>query len=115
MSTQFALDLRLARRKAGLTQRDTAHLLALDPSKLSKLERGRRLPTLTEIVTLSLIFGRSFEALFSSIIADAREALRRRLPSVPTLARVTVATTNRDATLARLEAQLAAERDDHGA
>ena len=45
MSTEFALDLRLARRKTGLTQRDIAHLLANQVTLVSELERGKRLPT----------------------------------------------------------------------
>lgn len=115
MSTQFALDLRLARRKAGLTQRDTAHLLALDSAKLSQLERGKRLPTVTEICTLSLVFGRSFESLFAVVMRDARVALRRRLAHMPKNTRHCDATANRAATLKRIERRLAAELDDHDA
>ncbi len=114
MSTQFALDLRLARRKAGFTQRDTAHLLAIDPAKLAKFERGRRLPNLVEIVTLSLIFGRSFESLFGPVMQEARIALRQRLPFVPTNTRCCVATANREATLERLDRRLAAEIEAYG-
>ncbi len=115
MSTQFALDLRLARRKAGLTQRDAAHLLALDPAKLSQLERGKRLPTLAEIITLSLIFGRSFESLFGTVMADVRQAIQRRLPHMPKNTRNCVTTVNRDKTLQKLERRLVAEDKDHGA
>ena len=50
MSTEFALDLRLARRKAGFTQRDVAHLLGTRKSLVCELEKGRRKPTLTQIV-----------------------------------------------------------------
>jgi WD40 repeat protein len=38
MTTQFALDLRLARRKASLTQREVAHLLALWDVAARRLE-----------------------------------------------------------------------------
>ena len=115
MTTEFALDLRLARRKAGLTQRDTAHLLGLDPAKLSQLEHGRRLPTLTEICTLSLIYGRSFESLFAGIMEAARHDLLERLRTLPTTVRRCAATLNREASLARLERRLQAELAEHGA
>jgi hypothetical protein len=41
-STSFALDLRLACRKAGDTQHDPAHLIAISPSVLCQLEGGKR-------------------------------------------------------------------------
>lgn len=114
MTTQFALDLRLARKKAGLTQREVAHLLALDPAKLSYLEHGKRLPSLIQICTLSLLFGRSFESLFGVIMNQARRKLIERLKSVPPRLRHCAATLNREATLTRLERRLLAELDDHG-
>ena len=115
MTTEFALDLRLARRKAGLTQRDTAHLLGLDPAKLSQLEHGKRLPTLTEICTLSLIFGRSFESLFGETMEIARHDLRDRLKTIPSDVRRSAATMNREASLSRLGRQLKDQHADHGA
>ena len=74
MSTEFALDLRLARRKAGFTQRDCAHLLAIPTAILAQLESGKRLPSLVQICTLSVIYGRSFESLFGAILNEARAA-----------------------------------------
>ena len=64
MSTEFALDLRLARRKAGFTQRDIAHLMGAHQTLVSELERGRQLPTLEQIVTLSMIYGDPLKAYF---------------------------------------------------
>lgn len=115
MTTEFALDLRLARRKAGLTQRDCAHLLAIHPGTLSTLEHGSRLPTVMEICTLSLIYGRSFESLFAEIMGAARHDLLHRMDTISQTARQCVATMNRDATLARLRHRLQAELADHGA
>ena len=114
MTTEFALDLRAARRKAGLTQRDVAHLLAAHQSTVSDLERGRLLPTLVQIVTLSLIYGRSFESLFAEVMRDARQALRKRLRTLPKEARTYAGTFNRESTIARLRDRLAAEETDHG-
>lgn len=115
MSTEFALDLRLARRKAGYTQRDTAHLLALNRSKLSLLETGQRLPSLSQICTLSLIYGRSFESLFGAIMAEARAALRRRILTLPATTRKYAGSLNRSHSIERLARSLAVEPDDdHG-
>lgn len=109
MTTEFALDLRLARRKAGLIQRDCAHLLAIHPGTLSTLEHGGRLPTVNQICSLSLIYGRSFESLFAEIMGEARLNLLRRLDTLPKTARHCSATVNRQATLTRLYHRLQAE------
>lgn len=114
MSTEFALDLRLARRKSGFTQRDVAHLLGAHQTLVSELERGRQLPTLEQIVALSLIYGRSFESLFSELMRTARERLQQRILRMPDGVRSYVGTFNRDASIERLARRLAAESDAHG-
>ena len=114
MSTEFALDLRLARRKAGYTQRDIAHLLAIQQSNVSALEHGRVLPSIEEIVSLSLVYGRSFESLFAQVMKEARQTLRERIKSMPKTARSYVATFNRDSSVKRLRQQLTVKDDDHG-
>lgn len=114
MSTEFALDLRLARRKAGLTQRDISHLLVSHQTTVSDLERGRVLPSVVQICTLSAIYGRSFESLFSTVMTDARRELLRRLKSLPDDVRDCAGTFNREGTLARLKERLKAEAQNHG-
>jgi len=114
MSSEFALDLRLARRKAGYTQRDIAHLLSAHQSAVSDLEHGRKLPTLTEIVTLSLIYGRSFESLFAAIMRGARQELKGRRTTLSPEVRNYVGTFNRSQSIKRLHRRLAAEDPDHG-
>ena len=114
MSTEFALDLRLARRKSGFTQRDVAHLLGAHQTLVSELERGRQLPTLEQIVTLSLIYGRSFESLFSHLMAGARKHLQQRILRMPAGVRSYVGTFNRDASIERLARRLADEQDEYG-
>lgn len=113
MSTEFALDLRLARRKSGFTQRDTAHLLALNRSKLSLLETGQRLPSLVQICTLSLIYGRSFESLFGAIMNDARAALRSRILSMPKTVRKYAGSLNRNHSIDRLARSLVTNPNDN--
>lgn len=114
MTTQFALDLRLARRKAGFTQRDVAHLLGARKSAVSDLERGRRSPTLSQIVTLSVIYGRSFESLFSAEMQKAETALRERIIHLPMAAIRLVSTFNRDASIERLAQRLADTEHEYG-
>ncbi|MBO6527853.1 helix-turn-helix transcriptional regulator [Erythrobacter sp.] len=111
MSTEFALDLRLARRKAGYTQRDIAHLLDASQTLVSKLEQGHQQPTLEQIVSLSLIYGRSFESLFSQLMEAARFELQERILHMPDGVRSYVGTFNRDASIERLARRLADEHD----
>lgn len=109
MSTDFSLELRLARRKAGLTQSDVAHLLNAPQSTVSRLEKNRTQPTIEQVVTLSLIYGRSFECLFAEIVKSARRDLSERLPALPDDVRQHVGTFNRASSLARLSDRLATE------
>jgi transcriptional regulator with XRE-family HTH domain len=114
MTTQFALDLRLARRKAGYTQRDLAHLLSCHQSVISELECGHHRPSLEQIIELSLVYGRSFESLFGELMAESKTCLAKRLESLPALDKPTGHTFNRDSSLARLKRRLA-EPSDHDA
>lgn len=114
MSTEFALDLRLARRKSGFTQRDIAHLLGAHITLVSELECGRRRPNLDQIVTLSLIYGRSFESFFAERMKVARDKLRTRILHMPEGVRSYVETFNREASIDRLARRLADEDTDHG-
>lgn len=113
MTTQFALDLRLARRKSGYTQGDVAHLLGAQQSAVSDLERGRKLPELRGIITLSLIFGRSFESLFSELVKETRAELLKRLEKMPRNGRSYAGTLNRAHSVKRLTRTLKAEAADH--
>jgi len=113
MSTQFALDLRLARRKAGYTQADVAHLLSSHQSLVSELEQGHRRPSLEQIIELSLIYARSFESFFGDLLAERQLALQDRLGRLPALGRDTAHTFNRTSSLARLKRRLASQLE-HG-
>lgn len=115
MSTEFALDLRLARRKAGLTQRDAALLLGVHQSRVSALERGRALPTLQQICSLSLIFGRSFETLFGQVMDGTKQSISKRMTALPSKVRSYVGTFNREASLQKLERRLRAQPFGYGA
>ena len=103
MSTQFALDLRTARKKAGYTQGDVAHLLSVHQSVISQLETGAVPPTLDQIIELSLIYGRSFESFFAEAMDRNKEYLSVRLSTLPSPVRRTAHTFNRPGSLARLK------------
>jgi transcriptional regulator with XRE-family HTH domain len=113
MSTQFALDLRLARRKAGYTQGDVAHFLSSHQSLVSDLEQGRRRPSLEQIIDLSLIYGRSFESFFGALLDERQTALQKRLKRLPVLTKTTAHTFNRASSLSRLRRRLASQLE-HG-
>ncbi|QJB69864.1 helix-turn-helix transcriptional regulator [Parasphingorhabdus halotolerans] len=102
MLKQFSHDLRLARRKAGLTQNDLAHLMATTDKEISALEHGRKIPSLPQICELSLIYGRSFESLFADLMEYGKKKLRHQMPSLSNDVRNHVGTINRSATLERV-------------
>ena len=114
MSTQFSLDLRVARRKAGFTQRDVAHLLAVSTAHVCRLEQGSVQPTLQQTITLSLIFDRSFESLFSEMMQTARDHLCKRILHMPDNVPAVAATFNRDASIERLARRLVDEPSVYG-
>lgn len=112
MNTELALDLKVARRKAGLTQEDCAHLLAVHPSKISLLEHGKALPSVSDICTLSLIYGKSFEHFFGTLFLEARDALRARIMTVPDCPKKWLGRFNRQNTLNKLADRLRDLDDD---
>jgi transcriptional regulator with XRE-family HTH domain len=83
MHSSFSHDLKTARRRSGLSQADCGHLLNSNKRRMSALESGKVLPTVPEICTLSLIFGRSFESLFGSVFFDVKSDLKARVATLP--------------------------------
>lgn len=106
MSHTFAFDLKVARKKAGLTQQDCAHLLDVQKSKICLLEQGKALPSVLEICTLSLLYGRTFESLFGSMFADATANLKDRLATLPVSSNRWLGRFTRQNTLNRLADRL---------
>ena len=99
MQNEFNLDLKVSRRKSGLTQKDCAHLLAIHPSKISLLESGNALPDIRDIAALTVIYGRSFESLFQSIVLEVQHSLKKRLRTMPESPRRWLLRFNRQHTL----------------
>lgn len=106
MTNEFALDLKVARRKSGFTQEDCAHLLGVHPSKISLLESGKALPSITDICALSLMYGRSFESLFSVFMKNAYRLMRERVKTMPKAPERWLGSFNRRNTLSSLADRL---------
>jgi transcriptional regulator with XRE-family HTH domain len=106
MIQEFSLDLRTARMNSGLRQLDCAHLMGVDKSSISSLECGKRRPDVRQICTLSMIYGRSFESLFSSIFDEIREDLSMNLLTLPEPDPNYKRRLNRERTLQKLEDRL---------
>jgi len=115
MFTQLALDLQKARRTAGLRQCDSATLIGISRKKFSKIESGLREPSLREMIALSILYGKTFEEFWASVVDDAREQVRRGLTDVPEVELRGLRYTNRLKTLARLHEDLDVITLDHDA
>lgn len=86
MIDEFTFELRCARRKSGLTQADCSHLINVSENRISKLERGEAMPSLREMLSLSVLFGRTFECLFDPMMTDARRQIMSRIETLPDVA-----------------------------
>ena len=83
MIYEYALDLRVARRKSGLSQSDCAHLLGVDPSRLSRLEAGKAKPSIYELSVLCFVFDTPPSGIHNRILATLVQGLGERLSSMP--------------------------------
>lgn len=106
MKYEFSLDLRVARRRSGLTQADCAYLLGIDPTRISKLEAGTTLPTALELSILFLIFEDSAEHMLQNIALYFGHFLKERLRRMPDAPRNWKDTRSRDKTLAVVRERL---------
>lgn len=110
MNTLFSLDLRSARRNAGLTQDDTDHLLGRKGAT-TYLETAKRQPTIREIITLSLILQKSFEDFYDKMVTSCRDKLKARLCTLPHPKAEHASTYNRKNTLDALASRLLDESE----
>lgn len=114
MSDEFIYDLRVARRKSGLTQADCGHLIGASPHQISDIERGLRPPTLRETHALMLLFGRSFESLHGPLVRALRRELMQKIETLPDMPSDTPDVQRRQHTLERLTHRLLVENQaDH--
>lgn len=111
MITEFALDLRHARRKSGLSQAEIAHLLEIHQATYSRYEQGALTPNVEQLCILALIHGRSFTSYFERITNAQKPSLKQRLDELPPKERPSVKIFNRARTLEKLRQRL---DPDHG-
>lgn len=109
MFDEFIFDLKAARKMSGLTQKDCGHLIGGSEYRISQLERGQRLPTIREICTLSLVFGKNFESLYGAVFDEVRKVLDDRLGNLPEPEKTIPGHHNRARTLERLRQRLLEE------
>ncbi len=114
MTTQFAQDLRLARKIAGLTQHDCATLMNSRRKQIRYLETGTKVPSLDDLFMLSVIYNRTFEDHFAERMRAARATVRAGLPQLPVSAGPKMLARQRQFTLDRIEADLLREPNPHG-
>ena len=111
MITEFALDLRHARRKSGLSQQEVAHLVQVNQATYSRFEQGSLVPSVEQLCLLALIYGRSFVSYFDIITARQKLKLRQRLDSLPPKDRPRVRIFNRTRTLEKLRQRISFDHD----
>lgn len=109
MFEEFIFDLKVARKKSGLTQIDCGHLIGSSKNIISQIELGQRVPSVKEMCSLSLIYGRSFDSFYADALRQARKDLVRRLKSMPAEPRGWAGSFARRRTLQRLAGRLEEE------
>ena len=111
----IALDLKVARQKAGLRQVDCAHLLGVTESHISRIESDRARPSVKELATLGIVYGKPMESLLVALRGEIVSALIERLKTIPPTPRDQPNTRNRTHTLSQLAIRLEALTDaEHG-
>lgn len=103
MGTKLALDLKVARRRSGLSQQDVAILLSVDRTLISKFERGHRMPSGEQVAVLSLVYGLPAPELYRAALPELRSQLKER---VAALCVTLVGSTGPPPALAALRSQL---------
>lgn len=70
------------------------------------MEQGKTLPSVPEICTLSLLYGKSFESLFGSMFEEANNTLKFQLTTLPVVSNRWLGRFIRQNTLNKLAARL---------
>lgn len=68
VAQQFGANLRYCRRRAGLSQEETAVLASLHRTAVGMVERGERLPRVDTIAKLAAVLGVDPGDLFDGIV-----------------------------------------------
>ncbi|MCP4409491.1 MAG: helix-turn-helix transcriptional regulator [Gammaproteobacteria bacterium] len=106
METRIAVDLKVFRRRSGLSQADVAHLLGVHRTQVSKFERGVREPSIEHVTILCLIYGLRLPDFCVAARPQFETVLAERLQTLPEDERNTTETA-RVQTIQTLTEQLA--------
>lgn len=111
---EVMIDLKVARRESGLLQRDLAHLLEVNQSRVSHLECGEAVLTVSELYKLLLIYDCSTEKLLALTGEILQSQLQSALKSMSgNLSLDTAAAEQRQKTLHKLSERLQSNFVDH--
>lgn len=99
---EFSQTLLVARRQAGLSQTDCAHLLGVSRSHISRLECGKTIPNVADLCGVALLFGRTMEGLSGTLFNARARELKDRLFDLPEPRKKWLGHFNRNNTLDRL-------------
>ena len=111
MDNRLAVDLRVFRRRSGLSQADVAHLLGVHRSLVSKFEQGVREPSMEHVTFLCLIYGMRAPAFCVAALPQFQMVLAERLTTLPQESGKQ--TVKRRTTITRLAEQLAASLEEY--
>jgi transcriptional regulator with XRE-family HTH domain len=75
VAEQFGANLRYCRRRAGLSQEETAMRASLHRTAVSYIERGTRIPRIDTAAKLAAVVGVDPGDLFDGIVWEPGEAL----------------------------------------
>ncbi len=75
-------ELKVSRKRSGLTNGDLATLLNIDPARVSRLERERLQPNVQELIALCLIYDRDIVRLYPRSSAAVHTSLRQRIDKI---------------------------------
>ena len=84
--TRLAVCLRAARIAAGLTGPKVKSMAGVDPGNLSRMEQGKRTPTLPILIALAKLYKVSLADLITAAATDAADAPESLSPHLPVAA-----------------------------
>lgn len=111
MENRLAVDLRVFRRRSGLSQADVAHFLGVHRSLISKFEQGVREPSMEHVTFLCLLYGTRAPGFCVAALPQFEKTLAERLMTLPKESGKQ--TVKRRTTITRLSEQLAASSDEY--
>lgn len=82
MISQTHSGLRLARKRLGLSQKQLGFLLGEDQALIVRYEQGKRVPSVTSLIRLSLLFDQPIEHLLLDVWNEQSEDLRALMTSL---------------------------------